>query len=52
MEIQKNLNFFWAFKKKIYRKFLLVVRLSLGFILRKTYRYAHHTFLLGFQLGG
>jgi hypothetical protein len=31
--------------------FLLLVRLNLGFILRKTYRCAHHTFLLGFPTG-
>jgi hypothetical protein len=31
--------------------FLLLVRLNLGFILRKTCRCAHHTFLLGFPTG-
>jgi hypothetical protein len=31
--------------------FLLLVRLNLGFILRETCCYAHHTFLLGFPTG-
>jgi hypothetical protein len=31
--------------------FLLLVRLNLGFVLRETYRCAHHTFLLGFPTG-
>jgi hypothetical protein len=31
--------------------FLLLVRLNLGFIPRKTCRCAHHTFLLGFPTG-
>jgi hypothetical protein len=31
--------------------FILLVRLNLGFILRETYRCAHHTFLLGFPTG-
>jgi hypothetical protein len=31
--------------------FLLLVRLNLGFILRKICRCAHHTFLLGFPTG-